>query len=176
MATYETLFITPPTLTEDDEKTVVDTMAAIVTDGGGVFTLNERMGRRRLAYPIRKFEDGVYTRFLYDAESAVPQELERRIRLSDQVLRSLTVRLEDEWADEAKEQAKADYQRRLEEEARRREEEARREAEELEAAEKAAAAAAAAGEAGTESGDAEGTAAVSSDGASDDDSSSGEEE
>jgi len=155
MPTYETLFITPPTLSEDEEAAVVDGLAKIVTDGGGEFTVNERMGRRRLAYPIRKFEDGVYVRFLYDSESAVPQELERRIRLSDRVLRSLTVKLEEDWAVESKEQAKRDAQRRIEDEARRKAEEEARLAAEAEAAAKAEAAGEAAGEAGGEAAGAE---------------------
>jgi small subunit ribosomal protein S6 len=136
--TYETLFITPPTLTEDEERSTVDAMARVVADGGGQMVANERMGRRRLAYPIRKFEDGVYTRFLYDAEAAVPKELERRIRLSDRVLRSLTVRLEDDWAVEAKEEAVREAERRERAEAEK--------AAEAEAAAKAEAEAAAKGE------------------------------
>jgi small subunit ribosomal protein S6 len=142
--TYETVFITVPTLTEDEERAVVDGMAQIVTDGGGSFTANDRMGRRRLAYPIRKFEDGVYTLFLYDSESAVPRELDRRFRLSDKVLRHLTVRLEPDWAVAAKEQAVRDAQARAEAEAARKVAEAEAAARaEKEAAERAAAAEAA---------------------------------
>ncbi len=132
MPTYETLFITPPTLSDDDERATVAGLAAIVTDGGGAFTVNERMGRRRLAYAIRKFDDGVYTRFLYDADIDVPKELERKIRLSDNVLRSLTVRLEEDWAVASKIQAVKDAERRAEQEAeavRLAEEEAARAAE-----------------------------------------------
>src|SRR5262245_62957708 len=80
---------------------------------------NDRMGRRRLAYAIGKFDDGVYTRFLYDSLPAVPKELERRIRISDKVLRYLTVRLEPDWAVAAKEQAVRDAQARAEAEAAR---------------------------------------------------------
>jgi small subunit ribosomal protein S6 len=138
--TYETLFITPPTLSDDDERATVEAFAAIVTDGGGAFTVNERMGRRRLAYAIRKFDDGVYTRFLYDADIEVPKELERRIRLSDNVLRSLTVRLEEDWAVASKIQAVKDAERKAEQEAeaaRMAEEEAVRAAEAAAAAEAA---------------------------------------
>jgi small subunit ribosomal protein S6 len=85
-----------------------------VTDGGGAITVNERLGRRRLAYPIHKHSDGVYVRFLYDAEPAVPKELERRLRLSDKILRVLTVRLEPHWATAAKEQAVRDARARAE--------------------------------------------------------------
>ena len=52
MDTYQTVFITVPNLTEDEERTVVDDLAKVVTTGGGAFTANDRMGRRRLAYPI----------------------------------------------------------------------------------------------------------------------------
>lgn len=143
MPTYETLFITPPTLSDDEERATVKELAAIVTDGGGSFTVNERMGRRRLAYAIRKFDDGVYTRFLYDAGIDVPKELERKIRLSENVLRSLTVRLEDDWAVASKIQAVKDAERRAEQEAA-----AARQAEEeaVRAAEAAASAAAKASE------------------------------
>ena len=97
--TYETVFITLPTLTDDEEKVVVDALTAVVTEGGGVFAANDRMGRRRLAYPIKKFEDGVYTRFLYDSDSGVPKELDRRLRISDKVIRHMTVSMELDWAD-----------------------------------------------------------------------------
>lgn len=112
MPTYETLFITPPNLGEDEENVTVETLAQVVTEGGGSMIANDRMGRRRLGYPIRKFDDGVYVRFLYDSESDVPKELERRIRLSDRVLRSMTVRLGMEWAVAAKEEAVREAQRR----------------------------------------------------------------
>lgn len=117
MPTYETLFITPPTLSDEEERNTVTMLTEIVTDGGGTFTANDRMGRRRLAYPIKKFEDGVYTRFLYDCDIEIPKELERRIRISDNVLRSLTVRLEEDWAAAAKIQAVKDAERRAEMEA-----------------------------------------------------------
>ncbi len=104
MPTYETIFITLPTLSEDEERTVVAPLSQLIADRG-TMAANERIGRRRLAYPIKKFEDGVYTRFLYDADPSLPKELERRLRISDKVLRQLTVRLEEDWAVAAKEQA-----------------------------------------------------------------------
>jgi small subunit ribosomal protein S6 len=116
--TYETIFITLPTLSEEDEHSAVAPLAQIVTERGSMVA-NERIGRRRLAYPIKKFEDGVYTRFLYDADEALPRELERRLRISDKVLRHLTVRLEEDWAVAAKEQAVRDAEARAQAEAAR---------------------------------------------------------
>lgn len=119
MFTYETVFITAPTLTEDEERSIVGGLAQIVGEGGGSMVANDRLGRRRLAYPIGKFDDGVYTRFLYDSEAGVPKELERRFRISDKVIRYLTVRLETDWAADAKVQAVRDAEARAAAEAAR---------------------------------------------------------
>jgi small subunit ribosomal protein S6 len=139
--TYETIFITVPTLTDEEEETLVASLAQIVATEGGAMVARDRMGRRRLAYAINKFEDGVYTRFLYDSDAAAPKELERRIRLSDKVLRHLTVRLEPDWAAASKEQAIRDEKARIE---------AARAAAEAEALETQRAAEAARQEAGSE--------------------------
>jgi small subunit ribosomal protein S6 len=109
--TYETIFITRPTLSEDEEKATLEALSEVVRSGGGELVHTDRMGRRRLCFPIAKQHDGVYTRLLYDSEPAVPKELDRRSRLSDEVLRMLTVRLEPDWAEAAKVQAKEDVVR-----------------------------------------------------------------
>lgn len=127
MPTYETLFIVPPNIAEEDERTIVDTVAGIIQDGGGNIIAKDLWGRRRLAYPIAKHEDGNYVRFLYEAATAVPAEIERRNRLSDKVLRSLTIKLEKADEERAREQAVLDAQRR-EEERKAAEERAAREA------------------------------------------------
>lgn len=119
MRTYETIYITYPTLTEDEDQAILEGFAAVVAEGGGNTAVKERMGRRRLAYPIKKMEDGVYHRLLYDAETAVPKELDRRLRISDKVLRHLTVRMDPDWAQASKEQAIRDAQARAEAEAAR---------------------------------------------------------
>jgi small subunit ribosomal protein S6 len=112
LQTYESILITLPTLTEEEEKTTVDIFESIITDGGGSIDYRDRMGKRRLAYPIMKLDDGVYTRFLYDAESSVVTELERRARLHDKIMRYMTIKLERSWAREAKEKAIEDIQAR----------------------------------------------------------------
>ena len=119
MRTYETVFITLPTLTEDEERAIVGGFEQVLSDSGATMFTTDRMGRRRLAYPIQKFEDGVYTRFLYDSEPTVPKELDRRLRINDKVIRHMTVCLEPDWAVAAKEQAVRDAQIRAETEAAR---------------------------------------------------------
>ena len=119
MRTYETVFITLPTLTEDEERGIVGGFEQVLTDSGATMFTTDRMGRRRLAYPIQKFEDGVYTRFLYDSEPSVPKELDRRLRINDKVIRHMTVCMEPDWAVASKEQAVRDAQARADAEAAR---------------------------------------------------------
>lgn len=142
MPTYETIFITRPNLTDEDEGAVVSTVEGLISEGGGSIVYQDRMGRRRLAYPIQKFEDGTYYRFLYEAATTIPQEIERRNRLSDRVMRSMTVRLDKHESVRAREQAVLDAQRR-EEDARKAAERAEQEAQEAAAAAAAEAAKAA---------------------------------
>lgn len=119
MRTYETIYITLPTLSDEEDQAALEGFASVVSEAGGATAVKERMGRRRLAYPIKKMEDGVYHRLLYDGEPSVPKELDRRLRISDKVLRHLTVRMEPDWAQASKEQAIRDAQARAEAEAAR---------------------------------------------------------
>jgi small subunit ribosomal protein S6 len=144
LTTYETIIITTPELPEDDEKALIESMISIVTERDGKLHINDRMGRRRMAYPIQKLDDGIYTRLLYESGSDAPQEMERRLRISDKVLRVMTVRLEKEWADDARKGAVQLIADR-EEAARRAIEEAEEAARKAEEAAAAAAAAEAAG-------------------------------
>ena len=133
MKTYESIIITTPELPEAEEKALMDGMVAIINDRDGTLHINDRMGRRRLAYAIKKSEDGVYTRLLYDSESDVPREMERRLHLSDKVLRVMTVFLEKQWAVDARDHAVRLIAERAEN-ARRQVEEAKLKAEEEAAA------------------------------------------
>jgi len=168
LTTYETIIITTPEMPEDDEKALIESMISIVTERDGKLHINDRMGRRRMAYPIKKLDDGVYTRLLYESGSDAPQEMERRLRISDKVLRVMTVHLEKEWAKDAREGAvqliadREEAARRAVEEA----EAAARKAEEDAAA--AVAAAAAAEAAGPEDNEDDANASETSDAAATD--------
>ena len=67
-----------------------------VTNGGGVVKTVEKMGRRKLAYMVRKFNDGNYVLLTIEANGAVVLELERRLRVTEQVIKFITVRIDEE--------------------------------------------------------------------------------
>ncbi len=65
-------------------------------DGGGEVKAVEKMGRRRLAYTVRKFNDGFYVLLTVVAAGSLVGEIERRLRVSEQVIKFITVRMDEE--------------------------------------------------------------------------------
>jgi small subunit ribosomal protein S6 len=92
---YETIFITPPQLGEDDVEKVITDVKDIFASRGAEVERIERWGRRRLAYPIKKQEEGWYVLLQVKGNGDAVQEVERRLRISEQVLKYLSVRLDD---------------------------------------------------------------------------------
>ena len=93
---YEVVFIVDPGTQEEDLTRLTDNLSAIVTDQGGVVTRNEVMGRRQLAYRIGRSNEGIYVLFEVEGTGREIAEMERRMRVSDQVMRYLTVRVDEE--------------------------------------------------------------------------------
>jgi len=93
---YEVIFIVDPGTQEDEVTRLSDNLSTIVTDQGGVITRNEVLGRRQLAYRIGHSNEGIYVIFEIEGTGREIAELERRMRVSDQVLRYLTVRVDEE--------------------------------------------------------------------------------
>ena len=67
-----------------------------MTAGGGVVESVEKMGRRKLAYQVRKFDDGNFVLLTIEANGAVVLELERRLRVTEPVIKFITVRMDEE--------------------------------------------------------------------------------
>jgi small subunit ribosomal protein S6 len=88
---YETVFILDPALEEGPVNEQIDRASTLIQDNGGTVAEVERWGRRRLAYEIGRKRDGVYTLLRYHAPGTAVKELERRLRLNEQVLRVQTV-------------------------------------------------------------------------------------
>jgi small subunit ribosomal protein S6 len=94
--TYEIMFIVRPDVEEADLDKLVEGFSANVVNGGGEVKSVEKMGRRRLAYTVRKFNDGFYVLMNVSIAGAGVLELERRLRVSEQVIKFITVRMDEE--------------------------------------------------------------------------------
>jgi small subunit ribosomal protein S6 len=93
---YEIMFIVRPDVDEAEIDKIVETFSGHVTNGGGSVTSAEKMGRRRLAYTVDKFNDGFYILLIVDAPASAISEIERRLRVSEQVIKFITVRTDEE--------------------------------------------------------------------------------
>jgi small subunit ribosomal protein S6 len=93
---YEVMFIVRPDAVDEDVDKLIAGFTTSVTNGGGVVKNVEKMGRRKLAYLVRKFTDGNYILLTLEAGGPVVQELERRLRVSEPVIKFITVRMDEE--------------------------------------------------------------------------------
>jgi small subunit ribosomal protein S6 len=93
---YEVMFIVRPDVADEDLDKLVAGLEQTVTNGGGTVKSTEKLGRRKLAYLVRKFNDGNYVLFTIEAGGALVAELERRLRVSEPVIKFITVRMDEE--------------------------------------------------------------------------------
>lgn len=91
MRTYEVLFILSPQVTEEEAATLIADFKGIAEKNGATLKNEEAWGRRRLAYPIAKFNEGIYHLFVLESEASL-SELDRRMKNVDRVLRHVIVR------------------------------------------------------------------------------------
>jgi small subunit ribosomal protein S6 len=96
MRTYEIIFILKPDLPEEEADRFISQMEGVVTSTGGTITKVDRMGQRRLAYPVSKYKEGNYVLFVLQCEVGTVKEFERRLRVTDAVMKFLTVRVDEE--------------------------------------------------------------------------------
>lgn len=93
MQKYETLFILHPDLPEAQVRETIDRTRRLIEGMDGHVADIQDWGLRELAYPIEKQTRGNYVLVEYEAGSAVVNELERTMKLSDEVLRFVSVRM-----------------------------------------------------------------------------------
>ena len=91
MRQYETGFVLSPALSEEETTQFIQQMAEIVAQKKGHMVRQDIWGKRRLAFPIKRFQEGVYVFFTYDGGGDVSMELERRFKQTDAVIRFMTV-------------------------------------------------------------------------------------
>jgi small subunit ribosomal protein S6 len=93
---YEVMFIVRPDVADEDQDKLIAGLEQTVTNGGGTVRSTEKLGRRKLAYMVRRFNDGNYVLLTIDADGVLIAELERRLRVSEPVIKFITVRMDEE--------------------------------------------------------------------------------
>ncbi len=107
---YEMIYILRPDLSEEQVKEAVAKYQEFLTENNATDLETKIWGKRRLAYPIKKKFDGIYVQFNYQADGTQIAPLERMMRLGEDVLRYLTIKLENvssEAVEEEVEEAEA---------------------------------------------------------------------
>lgn len=94
MALYETTLIARQDVTKSDATKLADSFAKIITDLGGKVEKNEYWGLRNLSYIINKNRKGHYSFLAFEADAKALNELDRKLRLDENVIRHMTVRVE----------------------------------------------------------------------------------
>src|SRR5438067_13933551 len=94
--TYELMFIVRPDMTEEDQDKLISTLETAVTSSGGKGKSMEKMGKRRLAYAVRRFHDGMNMLLTFEGSGGLVHELERRLRVSEQVMKFRSVRINEQ--------------------------------------------------------------------------------
>lgn len=90
---YETLVLLSPELAEENRKAILEDLTSVVDREGGKMVETDDWGMRQLAYPVEKQTRGYYVRLVFDAPGALVAELERKIRITDGIIKFMTVKL-----------------------------------------------------------------------------------
>lgn len=104
MRTYEVIFVTVPNLAKEDIDALIGQAERIADSRGGKVLKIDKWGKRNLAYKIGKFKEGYYVLLTIEGDGAIISELERRFKVTDSVIRFLTVHIDEEmkWLEKMK--------------------------------------------------------------------------
>ncbi len=91
---YELVLVISPEVAEEEFEATIDNVSRLITGKGGTVSDIERWGKRRLAYPIRHFVEGSYVLARFKLKPAFSKELGANLRISEEVLRHLLIRLD----------------------------------------------------------------------------------
>lgn len=94
MNKYESVIIINPNVEEDGIKALISKFSDIINNDGKVEKVDE-LGKRKLAYEVKKFTEGFYAVFYFEGNPDLIAELERNYRITDDVIKFMTVRQED---------------------------------------------------------------------------------
>jgi small subunit ribosomal protein S6 len=96
MLRYETIYIADSTVSEDETDELIKGIEQLTQSANGQVLKVEKWGKRRLAFPINRHEEGIYVLLVIECPPSLVKELDRRYRMNDRILRHLTVRVENE--------------------------------------------------------------------------------
>jgi small subunit ribosomal protein S6 len=96
MRKYEIIFVVKPDTNEEELEKLITQMQGVVTGSGGTIEKVEKMGRRRLAYRVARQREGLYILFVLEGNGDMVKEFERRLKVTDAVIKYLTVRVDEE--------------------------------------------------------------------------------
>lgn len=93
---YEIGFILNPELDEEEEKKVLNSVLDVIKKNKGKVEKTDEWGKKKLAYPIKKHQDGIYYFLLVHMDSELIKKVETRLRLTEKIMRYITVKLDDQ--------------------------------------------------------------------------------
>lgn len=93
---YEVMFILRPDVVAEEADKLIAGFEATISKGNGKLLSSEKLGNRKLAYTVRKFNEGNYNLLTVQAEGNLVAELERRLRVTEPVIKFITVRMDEE--------------------------------------------------------------------------------
>ncbi|NLB43162.1 MAG: 30S ribosomal protein S6 [Clostridiales bacterium] len=95
MNKYESIYIIRPTVEEEGIKALIERFSNLIQQEGGQIENVDEWGKRRLAYPIDDLNEGYYVLVNFSAGPDLPEELERNYKIRDDILRYITIRLDE---------------------------------------------------------------------------------
>lgn len=106
MQIYEGVIVVHPRLSDSEVLAFVDKTKQMISKGGGEILSEDRWGRRKLAYPIRRSREGFYIYLKFQAKGSLISTLNQQFRIQDQILRTLIVHAEEGRRNGGKEKKK----------------------------------------------------------------------
>jgi small subunit ribosomal protein S6 len=93
---YEVMFILRPDVIGEEADKLIAGFETTITKGNGKLVSSEKLGNRKLAYTVRKFNEGNFNLLTVEADGSLVAELERRLRVTEPVIKFITVRMDEE--------------------------------------------------------------------------------
>src|ERR1041385_9050406 len=94
MRVYEELFILKPDAPEEEADAFIGQIKDLITNGKGTIEKADKWGTRKLAYRVQKYNEGIYVLIQFSSSPELVKEVERRMRVTDLVIKFITVRID----------------------------------------------------------------------------------